>query len=62
MFDPGGEFLSDLLSGVILEAAQNVKSPGVLLKEMLMKKHLRVCWSQISLRKRNFNVTLLREA
>lgn len=40
MLDPRGEFLSDLLSGVILEAAQNVKSPEVLLKEMLIKKTL----------------------
>lgn len=40
MLDPRGEILSDLLSGVILEAAQNVKSPEVLLKEMLMNKTL----------------------
>lgn len=49
MLGPRGEFLSDLLLGVILEAAQNVKSPEVLLKEMLMKNHLWGCWSQISL-------------
>lgn len=40
MLDPRGEILSDLLSGVILEDAQNVKSPEVLLKEMLMNKTL----------------------
>lgn len=62
MLDPRGEFLSDLLLGVVLEAAQNVKSPEVLLREMFMKKHLWVCWSRIFLRKRNFNVTLLKEA
>lgn len=62
MLDPRGEFLSDLLSGAILEAAQNVKSPEVLLKEMLMKICLWGCWSQISLSKRNFNVSLLEEA
>jgi len=62
MLDPRGEFLSDLLSGVILEAAQDVKSPEVLPKEMLMKNHLGGCWSQSSLRKENFSVTLLKEA
>lgn len=38
MLDPGAEFLYDLLSVVVLEAAQTAESPGVLIKEKLMKK------------------------
>lgn len=48
MLDPRGEFFYDLLSGVVLEVAQNVKSPEVLVEELLMKKHLWGCWSHIS--------------
>lgn len=47
MLHPRGEFFYDLFSGVALEAAQNVKSPEVLVKELL-KKHLWGCWSHIS--------------